>query len=68
MMTSRAIKSNLLISSELAELLNPIELSSINEILDRFAALGVATDYDQSGPKPDLREINSPKSPITLPW
>ena len=32
-----------------------------NELLDRIAALGVATDYDQIGPKPDLREINSPQ-------
>ena len=38
-----------------------MELSSINELLDRIAALGVATDYDQIGPKPDLREINSPQ-------
>ena len=29
--------------------------------MDRIAALGVATDYDQIGPKPDLREINSPQ-------
>ena len=67
-MTSRAIESNLCISSELAEQLDPMELSSINELLDRIAALGVATDYDQVGPKPDLREINSPRSPIMLPW
>src|SRR3954462_11703650 len=38
-----------------------MELSSLNELLDRIAALGVATDYDQIGPKPDLREINSPQ-------
>ena len=38
-----------------------MELSSINELLDRIATLGVATDYDQIGPKPDLREINSPQ-------
>ena len=38
-----------------------MDLSSINELLDRFAALGVATDYDQIGPKTDLREINSPQ-------
>ena len=38
-----------------------MELSSINKLLDRFASLGVATDYDQIGPKPDLREINSPQ-------
>ena len=46
MMTSRAIENNLHVNSELAEQLHPIELSSINELLDRFAALGVATDYD----------------------
>ena len=38
-----------------------MELSSINELLDRFAALGVAMDYDQIRPKTDLREINSPQ-------
>ena len=40
-----------------------MELSSLNELLDRIAALGVATDYDQIGLKPDQREINSP--PVT---
>ena len=45
-MTSRVIKSNLHVNSEL---------------LDCIAALGVATDYDQIGPKPDPREINSPQ-------
>ena len=39
-----------------------MELSSLNELLDRIAALGVATDYDQIGPKTDLREINSPQA------
>ena len=38
-----------------------MELSSLNELLDRITALGVATDYNQIGPKPDLREINSPQ-------
>ena len=37
-MTSRAIKSNLHISSELAEQLDPMELSSLNELLDRISA------------------------------
>src|SRR3954471_16089156 len=60
-MTSRVIKSNLHVSSELAEQLDPIELSFMNELLDRIAALGVTTDYDKVGPKPDLREINSPQ-------
>ena len=60
-MTSRVIESNLHVNSELAEQLDPLELFSLNELLDRIAALGVATDYDQIGPKPDPREINSPQ-------
>ena len=60
-MTSRAIENNLHVSSELAEQLDPMQISSINELLDRFAAQGVTMDYDQIGPKPDLREINSPQ-------
>ena len=62
MMTSQVIKSDLHVSPEFAEQLDPIELSSVNELLDRIAALGVATDYDQIGLKPDLREINSPQA------
>ena len=60
-MTSQVIKSNLRVSSEFAEQLDPIELSSVNELLDRIAALRVATDYNQIGLKTDLREINSPQ-------
>ena len=67
-MTSRVIESNIYVNSELAEQIDPMELSFLNELLDRIAALGVAADYDQIGPKPDLREINSPRSPITLQW
>ena len=55
MMTSRVIESNLHVSSEFAEQLDPMELSSLNELLDRIAVLGVATDYDQIGLKPDCR-------------
>ena len=44
--TSRVTKSNLHVSSELVEQLDPIELPSANELLDRIAALGVTTDYD----------------------
>ena len=62
MMTSRVIESNLHINSEFAEQLDPMELASINELLDRIAALGVATDFDQIGLKTDLREINSPQA------
>ena len=45
-MTSRVIESNLHVNLELAEKLDPMELSSLNKLLDRIAALGVATDYD----------------------
>ena len=60
-MTSQVVKSNLHVRSEFAERLDPIELSSVNELLDRIAALGVATDYNQIGLKPDPREIDSPE-------
>src|SRR4051812_4290244 len=43
--------------------MDPMELSSLNELLDRITALGVATGYDRIGLKPDQREINSP--PVT---
>ena len=59
-MTSRVIENSLHVGSEFAEQLDPMELSSLNKLLDRIAALGVATDYDQIGLKPDQREINSP--------
>ena len=59
-MTSRVIKNSLHVGSEFAEQMDPMELSSLNELLDRITALGVATDYDRIGLKPDQREINSP--------
>ena len=40
-MTSQAIEINLHIRSELAEQLDPMELSSLNDLFDRIAALGV---------------------------
>ena len=40
--------------------MDPAELSSLNELLDRIAALGVATNYDRIGLKPDQREIRCP--------
>ena len=60
--TSRVIKSDLHVNSELSEQLDLMELSYVNELLDRIAALGVATDYDQIGLKTDLRDINSPQA------
>ena len=59
-MTSRVIKNSLHIGSESAKQMDPMELSSLNELLDRIAALG---DYDRIGLKPNRREINSP--PVT---
>ena len=61
-MTSRVIKNSLHVGPGFAKQLDPMELSSLNELLDRIAALGVATDYDQIGLKTDLREINSPQA------
>ena len=58
-MASRVINHNLRVSSELAEQMDPMELSSLNELLDCIAALGVATKYDRIGLKPDRRDIRS---------
>ena len=46
MMASRVITHNLRIGSELSEQMDPMELSSLNELLDRIASMGVTTDYD----------------------
>ena len=51
-MTSRVIENNLHIGSKFAKQMDPMELSSLNELLDRIAALGVATDYDRIRLKP----------------
>ena len=60
MMTSQVIKNRLRVDSEYSKWMDPAELSSLNELLDRIAAMGVAIDYDQIGLKPDQREIKSP--------
>ena len=59
-MTSQVIKNSLHVDSESTEQMDPIELFSLNELLDRIAALGVATDYDRIGLKPDQRDIKFP--------
>ena len=64
MMTSQIIENRLCIDSEYSERMDPAELSSLNELMDRIAAIGVAIDYDRIGLKPDQREIKSP--PITI--
>ena len=62
-MTSRVIENCLRVDPEHSKRMDPMELSSLNELLDCIAALGVATDYDQIGLKPDQKEIKTP--PIT---
>ena len=53
------------IGLEYSEKMDPADISSLNELLDRIAALGLSTDYDRIGLKPDQREINLPRS---LTW
>ena len=43
-MTSRAIENPLRINSEHSKQMDPTEFSSLNELLDRIAALGIAID------------------------
>ena len=52
-MTSRVIENRFRVDSEYSKRMDPAELSSLNELLDRITAMGVATDYDQIGLKPD---------------
>ena len=52
-MTSRVIEKCICVDSEYAKWMDPTELSSLNELLDHITALGVATDYDRIGLKPD---------------
>ena len=54
-MTCRVMTTSILVYSEVTEQMDPIALSSLNELLDRIAALGVATDYNRIGLKPDCR-------------
>ena len=55
-MTSRVIENRLRVDSEYSKRMDPVDVSSLNELLDCIAALGVATDYDLIGLKPDQRE------------
>ena len=50
---TRAIENPLCINSEHSKHMDPVEFSSLNEFLDRIAALGIVTDYNQIGPKTD---------------
>ena len=59
-MNSRAIENPLRINSEHSKQMDPVEFSSLNELLDRIAALGITTDYDQIRPKTDQGETETP--------
>ena len=58
--TPEIAKHHLHIGLEHSEKMDLADASSLNELLDHIAALGVATDYDRIGLKPDQREIKSP--------
>ena len=60
---SQTTKNHLRIGLEHSDKMDPADVSSLNEHLDRIAALGVATDNNRIGLKPDQREIKS--LPIT---
>ena len=40
--------------------MDPADVSSLNELLDRITALGLSADYDLVRLEPDQREINLP--------
>ena len=52
-MTSRAIENPRRINSEHSKQMDATEFSSLSELLDHIAALGIATDYDRIKPKTD---------------
>ena len=60
MLATTIAKHHLRIGLEHSKKMDPVDTSSLNELLDRIAALGLATDYDRIGLKPDQREIKSP--------
>ena len=61
--TSQVIENHLRVDSEYSKWMDPTELSSLNNLLNCIAALGVATDYDRIGLKPDQRDRLSPGHP-----
>ena len=62
-MTSRAIENPLRIDSKHSKQMDPAKLSFLNELIDRIAALGVATDYDRIGLNPIREKSNLHRSP-----
>ena len=63
-MTSRFIENSLHIGSKFTEQMDPMELSSLNKLLDRIATLGVATDYYRLGLNPMKGRLTLRRSPI----
>ena len=66
-MTSRVIENSLHIKSALAEQMDPMELASLNELLDRIAALGVGTMIGL-GLNPIKGRLTLHWSPIIFQW
>ena len=62
-MTSQVIENPLRIDSEHSKQMDPAELLSLNELLDRIAALGVVTDYNRIGLTPIREKSNLRRSP-----
>ena len=67
-MTSRVIENSLHVKSALAEQMDPMELASLNELLDRIAALGVARTMIGLGLNPIKGRLTLHRSPIILQW
>ena len=62
--TSRVIENRLRVDSKNSKRMDPKELSSLNELLDHIAALGVTKDYDRLGLNPIGEKSNLRRSPI----
>ena len=64
MMASQVIKYSLHVDSEFAEQMDPMELSSLNELLDRIAVLGIITAMTGLGLNPTKGRFTLRRSPM----
>ena len=63
-MTSQVIENRLRVDPEYSARMDPIELSSLNELLDRMAALGSLQTTIGSGLNPTREKLKLHRSPI----
>ena len=63
-MTSQVIENSLHVDSELAEQMDPMELSSLNELLDRIAAWASLWTMIGSGLNPTKGRFTLRRSPM----